>query len=92
VLGLVVPQSVNEEPSSEHWNFVIACESVYVKDAEAWFVGLAGFAESEGAGGGSLFAIPAPTVASAPSKTARSTAFVAAFPGRGRIGYGFGER
>ena len=27
-LGRVVPQSLKLEPSSEHWNFVIACESV----------------------------------------------------------------
>jgi hypothetical protein len=34
VLGRVVPQSTNEPLSNEHWNFVTACESVYVNDAD----------------------------------------------------------
>ncbi|WP_346386392.1 hypothetical protein, partial [Nocardioides sp.] len=34
VLGRLVPQSANADPSSEHWNFVTVCASVYVNEAE----------------------------------------------------------
>jgi hypothetical protein len=52
VLGRVVPQSENADPSSAHWNFVIAWASVYVNDADWMFVGFSGTAESVGAGNG----------------------------------------
>jgi hypothetical protein len=50
VLGRVVPQSENPPPSSWHWNFVTACESVYVNDAEVDVEGFAGELEIVGAG------------------------------------------
>ena len=50
-LGRAVPQSTNVGPSSEHWNFVTDCESVYVNDADVLLVGSDGFELIDGAAG-----------------------------------------
>jgi hypothetical protein len=74
VLGRVVPQSEKPPPSSWHWNFVIACESVYVNDAVWELEGFNGLAEMVGAGGGeaaSEIAVTTAATARTPS-TARS--------------------
>jgi hypothetical protein len=74
VLGRVVPQSENPAPSNWHWNFVIAWESVYVKDADWELEGFDGPTEIVGAGGGEAaceIAVTTAETARTPS-TARS--------------------
>jgi hypothetical protein len=70
-------QAVNPAPSSWHWNVTPACESVYVKCADVWFVGLVGCEVIVGAvtAGPAASAIPTAvrTAASAVTTTARLT-------------------
>jgi hypothetical protein len=67
VLGRVVPQSEKPPLSSWHWNFVTACASVYVNDAEVDVEGFAGELEIVGAGGDGV------AKATPPRRTAATT-------------------
>jgi hypothetical protein len=63
VLGLVVPQSVYDDPSSEHWNELTLFESVYLNVADVALVGFAGPEMIVGAGtlGAARANTPAPS-------------------------------
>ena len=60
VAGFVVPQSVNDDPSSEHWNFSIASVSLKVNDGVRLFDTSDGDAVIAGAAGVLCLANPKP--------------------------------
>jgi hypothetical protein len=60
VAGLVVPQSVNDDPSSEHWNFSIESLSLKVNEGVRLFETSAGDALIAGAAGAVCLANPKP--------------------------------
>ena len=63
VAGFVVPQSVNDDPSSEHWNFSTESLSLKVKDGVRFFETSDGEAVIAGAAGALCLANPKPNPA-----------------------------